>query len=199
MLGGGLRLLLQARAQRLAALLRLDDQALGLRRLALPRVRIAAAGPRGSGRALRGQALLAQVRRLPEDRQAEGADLPGLAEDVAARGGGMHSEVRRLKAEPAADRVARELELAEGEPVIVLQLLRFVDWRPWAFVTTWILLALAEGLLDEDFTRSAVRAVGGQYGLLIAHGWRTVEAVAADAEVTAALGLEVGDPHSAAA
>jgi hypothetical protein len=66
MLGGGLRLLLQARAQRLAALLRLDDQALGLRRLALPRVRIAAAGPRGSGRALRGQALLRRFVASPK-------------------------------------------------------------------------------------------------------------------------------------
>jgi GntR family transcriptional regulator len=121
--------------------------------------------------------------------------LTGLHEDVTARGGTLRSEVRRLERVPAPDWVAEELGLGEGDDVIVLDRLRFVDGVPWVVVATYLPYSLCPGLLDEDMRdRSLYALLEDGYGVRISHGRRSVEAVAAAAPVARALGIEERDP-----
>ncbi|QYJ17128.1 HTH-type transcriptional repressor NagR [Rubrobacter xylanophilus DSM 9941] len=122
-------------------------------------------------------------------------NLTGLYEDVSARGGTLRSKVRRLERVPAPDVVAKELELSKGDPVIVLDRLRFVNEIPWVVVTTYLPYDLCPQLLREDMEEQSLYAVLEQkYGIMISHGRRSVEAVSATAEIARALGIEVGDP-----
>lgn len=131
----------------------------------------------------------------PKVAEAMIESFSGLAEDVAARGGTLRNEVRRLEVAAAPHSVAGELELADGEPVIVLERLRIVDGRPWSLVTTFLPEARFPGLVEEDFERASLYAlIEGSYGVPIAHGRRTIEAIAADAATAAALGVRAGDP-----
>ena len=103
--------------------------------------------------------------------------------------------MRRLEVGEAPGAVAGELEIDPGDPVVELERLRIVDGRPWSLVMTWIPLAVGEGLLDEDFrTESLYGLLEGKYGVTIAQGRRTIEAIAADDVAAEALGVHAGDP-----
>lgn len=131
----------------------------------------------------------------PKVAEAMIESFSGLAEDVAARGGTLRNEVRRLEVTGAPHAVAGELELPEGEPVVLLERLRIVDGRPWSLVTTYLPDARFPGMTGEDFeTESLYALMEGRYGVPIAHGRRTIEAIAADEETAAALGVRAGDP-----
>ncbi len=131
----------------------------------------------------------------PKVAEAMTQYFSGLAEDVAARGGALRNVVRRLETAEAPPSVAAELELERGEQVVVLERLRIVDERPWSLVTTWIPAAIGGGLVDEDFeTASLYGLLEGEYGVSIAHGRRTIEAIAADDVASEALGVAAGDP-----
>ncbi|TCJ15964.1 GntR family transcriptional regulator [Rubrobacter taiwanensis] len=120
-------------------------------------------------------------------------NLTGLYEDVTARGGTLRSEVRRLERAAAPASVAAELGLEEGDPVIVLDRLRFVDGVPWVVVTTYLPYGLCPQLLEEDMSEQSLYAVLEQkYGIEISYGRRSVEAAAATPAVAEALGIEEG-------
>ncbi|QAY63123.1 GntR family transcriptional regulator [Xylanimonas allomyrinae] len=121
--------------------------------------------------------------------------LTGLFEDVAARGGHLRSAVRRVDLVPADERVADELGLQHGEPVIEIERLRFVDEEPWVLTVTHIPQALAPGLVHDDLTETSLYAIlETKYGVTLAHGRRTVEAVAAKSSIAASLGVPEGAP-----
>ncbi len=82
----------------------------------------------------------------PKVAEAMTQHFSGLAEEVAARGGSLHNEVRRLEVGAAPPAVAGELEIEPGDDVVVLERLRIVDGRPWSLVTTWIPLPMGEGV-----------------------------------------------------
>ena len=114
--------------------------------------------------------------------------LTGLYEDVAARGSHLRSDVRRLETVPADQRVADELQLAVGAPVIVLERLRFVDDEPWALTTSHLPYDLAPGLLGEDFTHASLYGLlEARHGVVLTHGRRGVEATLAGPDVARAL------------
>lgn len=121
--------------------------------------------------------------------------LTGLHEDVTARGGVLRSEVRRRESVPASAGVAAELGLGEGKPVILLDRLRLVDGVPWVLVVSYLPYDLCPRVLEEDLEHGSLYALlEGGCGVRISHGRRTVEAVAASAEVAGALGMEEKDP-----
>lgn len=122
-------------------------------------------------------------------------NLTGLYEDVTARGSTLRSEVRRLERSEAPPNVAEELRLEKGQPVVVLERLRFVDGVPWVVVTTYMPYELCSWLLKEDMEHQSLYALLEQkHGILISHGRRSVEAIAAAADIARALGIEEGDP-----
>lgn len=121
--------------------------------------------------------------------------LTGLHEDVTARGGVLRSEVRRRESMPASAGIAAELGINEGEPIILLDRLRLVDGVPWVRVVSYLPHALCPRVLEEDLEHGSLYALlEGACGVKISHGRRTVEAVAASAEVAGALGMEERDP-----
>lgn len=121
--------------------------------------------------------------------------LTGLYEDVVSRGGTLRSEVRRLECVPAPGWVAARLALKEGEPVIALDRLRFVNGVPWAVVTTYLPYKLCPQLVEEDMEhRSLYTVLEEEYGVRISYGRRSVEATLATAAVARALSIDVRDP-----
>lgn len=130
-------------------------------------------------------------------KTAEGLvqSLTGLYEDVAARGGELRSDVRRLEVVPADAQVASELRLEPDHPVIAIERLRFVDDEPWVLTITHIPQELAPGLLDEDLSRQSLYALlEGKCGVQLARGYRSVEASTAGAALARSLGISPGAP-----
>ena len=121
--------------------------------------------------------------------------LTGLYEDVAARGGHLHSQVRRQEVVPADDQIATHLALQLGAPVLAIERLRFVDNEPWVLVTTYLPYDVAPGLLEDDLREQSLYALlEDTYGVRLTHGQRGVEAVAAREDLAHALRIKVGDP-----
>lgn len=121
--------------------------------------------------------------------------LTGLHEDVVSRGGTLRSEVRRLERVPAPGWVAARLALEEGEPVIALDRLRFVNGVPWVVTTTHLPYSLCPQLLKEDMEYQSLYAVlEEKYGVRISYGQRSVEATLATAAVARSLGIGERDP-----
>ncbi|HEX8486991.1 MAG TPA: GntR family transcriptional regulator, partial [Propionibacteriaceae bacterium] len=120
--------------------------------------------------------------------------LTGLYEDVAARGGRLRSEVRRLEVVPADEQIAAALELPVGAPVTVLERLRFVDDEPWVLVTAHLPQDVAPGLVDDDLTEQSLYGLlERKYAVQLSHARRTVEATVAHDDLAEALGIRAGD------
>ena len=121
--------------------------------------------------------------------------LTSLTEDISARGGTLWSEVRHLERLPAPSAAAQELGLDVGDPVIVLDRLRFVDGSPWVSATAYLPYDLCPQLLEEDMTtQSLYSTLENKYGINIDRGRRSVEAARAPATVAQALGIKQGAP-----
>ncbi len=130
-------------------------------------------------------------------KTAEGLvqSLTGLFEDVAARGGKLHSQVRRLELTTADAAVAEALMIEVGAPVIVLDRLRFVDDVPWVLAITHVPYELAPGLLDEDLSDQSLYALlEDKYGVRLKSGRRSIEATTADTALARSLGIRRGAP-----
>jgi GntR family transcriptional regulator len=91
--------------------------------------------------------------------------------------------------------VAAHLGLEPGTSVIVIERLRFVQGEPIVLVTTYLPYALCPKVLDEDLSRQSLYALLEQeYGLVIARGRRTLEAVPANEYEAPLLQVEKGAP-----
>lgn len=120
--------------------------------------------------------------------------LTGLWEDVAARGSQLRSQVLRQEVVPADSKLAADLQISTGEPVILLERLRFVDGQPWALTITQLPQRLAPGLVHEDLTEQSLYALLEQsYGVRLVRGRRSVGATVASPELARSLGIAPGD------
>jgi len=118
--------------------------------------------------------------------------LTGLYEEVAARGGHVHSEVRRQELGPASDDVADALALAPGALVVIIERLRFVDGEPWSWTTTYLPEDVGSLVLHEDLRDQSLYALLARHGVRAVRGVRSAEAASADAEQGALLGVGTG-------
>lgn len=82
-------------------------------------------------------------------------------EDMAQRGYTLRTRVLRKEVQEAPKRVAKALQLKEGEKIIFLERLRFVEDEPVVWVQNHIPHHLCPGLLEEDLTDRSL------YGLLL--------------------------------
>lgn len=118
--------------------------------------------------------------------------LVGLAEDVRARGGQLRSVVRRSTVTLADDTVAADLCIPVGSQVVELERLRLIDEEPWSLTISQLPYEIGKGLLTEDLTATSLYTILEQrYGVHIARGRRSVEAMNAPAEVAHALKVPV--------
>jgi GntR family transcriptional regulator len=130
-------------------------------------------------------------------KTAEGLvqSLTGLFEDVAARGGRLRSEVRRLEIVPADAAVAAELDVPLGHRVVEIERLRFVDGEPWVLTITHLPAELAPGLVNDDLTHTSLYALlENKYQVRLVRGRRSVEASVAGTSLARSLGISRGAP-----
>lgn len=121
--------------------------------------------------------------------------LTGFYQDMAERGTPTNSKVLRQVVIPAPVKVAEQLQIEPGTPVVELQRLRFVEGVPLVLVTSFHPAARCPGLENVDFTEQSLYAyLENAYGLVVTSGRRFIEAVVADEDEAELLQVEVGSP-----
>jgi GntR family transcriptional regulator len=121
--------------------------------------------------------------------------LRGFHEDALATGQKPSTRVLRLAELPAEAEVAAALQVREGHPVIMLDRLRSLDGEPEVLVETYIPKQLCPGLLNENFTNASLyELLASKYGLEIASGDRSIEAIALNRHDARLLGVKAGSP-----
>lgn len=118
--------------------------------------------------------------------------LTGLYEEVAARGGHVHSDVRRQEVVPAEDEVADALGVAPGAPVVLIERLRYVDEEPWSWTTTYLPHEVGVLVLHDDLRDQSLYALLATHGIRAVRGVRSAEAASADEAQAALLGVGPG-------
>jgi GntR family transcriptional regulator len=122
-------------------------------------------------------------------------NLRGFYEDAVSKGQKPTTRVLELKVVPAEGELAEALKLNEGEPVIMLNRLRFLDGEPEVLVVTYIPEIKCPNLIREDLTnQSLYELLARKYGLVISQGRRTVEAIALDRADAKLLGMRPKSP-----
>lgn len=138
---------------------------------------------------VKGKGTFVAHRKVPESLVHT---LTGLYEEVEARGGHVHSDVRRQESLPADDEVADALGVAPGTPVVVIERLRYVDDEPWSWTTTYLPYEVGNLVLHADLREQSLYALLATHGIRAVRGVRSAEAASADAAQAALLGVDVG-------
>lgn len=120
--------------------------------------------------------------------------LVGLYDDVARRGGHVHSDVLRHERTVADAEVAGALEIAVGSPVVVLERLRHVDGEPWSLSTTWMPDAVGAVSLGVDLSEGSLYRLLADGGIVATQGVRSAEATVATHDQGVLLGITAGSP-----
>ncbi len=121
--------------------------------------------------------------------------LTGFHQDMVNRGHALTTQVLRNEVVGASQKVSEYLKIEVGSPVFCIERLRFVNNEPIVLVTTYLPQALCRGLERFDLgTRSLYDVLENELGLLLSHGRRTIEAVAADEREAQLLQVELRDP-----
>lgn len=120
--------------------------------------------------------------------------LRGLYADVEARGGKVHSDVRRQEVIPADDPVAEALRVTPGSSVVAIERLRYVADSPWSLTTTYLPARFAPLVLEADLRNQSLYALLARHGIRAHHGIRSVEATVATKVQAELLGISKGSP-----
>jgi GntR family transcriptional regulator len=117
-----------------------------------------------------------RVATAPEIRQPMGA-LYSLFSSVEASGLPQHSVVRALDIR-ADGVIAGRLDLEASIPLVYLERVRFAGDEPLALDRVWLPAAVAESLLDADFSHTSLYAeLAARTGLRLDHGREDIRAV----------------------
>jgi GntR family transcriptional regulator len=121
--------------------------------------------------------------------------MEGFHEDSIARGQKPTTQVLKFEVIGADAEVAQALRIAEGEPVIMLYRLRFLDDVPEVLVVSYLPEKLCPELLLEDCSsQSLYKTLARKFGLSISSGYRTIEAIALNRADARLLGVRTGSP-----
>ena len=121
--------------------------------------------------------------------------LTGFYQDMVDRGYTPITQVLQHEVEPATPMVAEYLKLDSGTPVFRIERLRFVENVPIVLVTTYLPYDLCPGLTAYDLSNQSLYAVlEKELGLVLSHGRRTIEAVAANEHEARLLKVNKCDP-----
>lgn len=121
--------------------------------------------------------------------------LTGFYQDMVDRGHNPVTQVLKQRVVAASPKVAAHLEVAPGTSVIEIDRLRFIQDEPIVLVTTYLPLALCPELVKADLSNQSLYTfLEKEYGLVIARGHRTIEAVPANEYEARLLRIEKGVP-----
>ncbi len=120
--------------------------------------------------------------------------LTSYSEEMARRG--MRPSARTLAFEqiPATARLAKELQLDEGQGVIRLRRLLLADEQPMSVDENFIPAWRVPGILEAGPPSSLYNVLGERYGLIIEWGEDTIEANAATPSIARLLQVDIGSP-----
>jgi GntR family transcriptional regulator len=119
----------------------------------------------------------------------------GLADDVSRRGARLISQVLRQQQVTADALVAELLRLTPGDPVVLIERVRYVDDEPWVHTTTWLPAQLVPGLEREDLSEQSLYALlRGRYDLVFGRVRRSIEAALAGDVTGRHLGIGPTEP-----
>ncbi|HZS87876.1 MAG TPA: GntR family transcriptional regulator [Chloroflexota bacterium] len=141
---------------------------------------------------VKGKGTFVAPRKL-EEKFVQRSD--GFYREMTARGLTVTTAVLEQRVVPPPPHVRQALRLAEGDGVIKLDRLRSIDGNILLFVQTYVPAVLCPDLADADLSSGSLYALlRERYGLSVASGTRTVEAVLAHPPLTALLGVARGNP-----
>jgi GntR family transcriptional regulator len=121
--------------------------------------------------------------------------MAGFHADMARRGLAVKVRVLEQKIVPADQRVANELSLTLGDPVVKIVRLRFVEGQPFDIATNYTPWVVFPGLEKEDLARGSIYAlIRTKFGVQIDHGVRLVEAVPCSPESAKLLRVKANAP-----
>lgn len=125
---------------------------------------------------------------------ASRAQITGLLENIVSMG--LHTSVKVIACEvlPASDAVARQLELAPGQPVHKAVRVRSTRAGPLSHITTHIPAELAQGFGRRELTRKPILLLLEASGVVIGRATQSITARLADAGVAPLLGVTLGSP-----
>ncbi len=121
--------------------------------------------------------------------------LTGFYQDMIEQGLEPTTHVLEQAVVPAEDEIAGHLGIAPGESVIKIVRLRSVQSTPIVLVTTFLPYALCPQLSEDDLSNQSLYALlENRYGLTIARGRRTIQAVLAEGQEAKLLEVQKGAP-----
>jgi GntR family transcriptional regulator len=141
---------------------------------------------------VKGKGTFVAQRKLQEKfiQRAE-----GFYDEMTSRGFDVRSSVREQRVVDPPVHVRESLLLPEGGRTIKLDRLRFVNDEPIQFVTTYLPLELCPDVVTADLSTGSLYALlRDRYGLSVASGLRTLEAVAAQRPIAVLLEVPKGAP-----
>ncbi|GAC1664051.1 MAG: GntR family transcriptional regulator [Ktedonobacteraceae bacterium] len=119
----------------------------------------------------------------------------GIYDDMERRGLTVATVVLRQAVIPASVEVATRLEISIDTPVHVIDRLRLVQEEKLLLSTSYLPETLCPGLIDEDLRYGSLyHLLREAYGLTIARGTRSLEAVGAGQWEARQLDLALGSP-----
>jgi GntR family transcriptional regulator len=139
---------------------------------------------------VKGKGTFVAPRKLQEKfiQRAE-----GFYDEMTQQGLTVRSSVLEQHVQPPPPHVQEQLALPDGSLTIKIGRLRFIEEQPLQVVTTYIPQLLCPGLELVDLTRASLYAVLRQrYGLAVASGTRTLEAIEAQQPITKLLAVPKG-------
>ncbi len=104
-------------------------------------------------------------------------ETAGFHADMARRGLSVKIRVLEQSLVPSDERVATELSLNLGAPVVKFVRLRYVDDKPFDIATNYLPAQLFPGLEHDDLATASLYALmQSKYGIRLDHGVRLAEA-----------------------
>ena len=120
--------------------------------------------------------------------------LTSYSEEMARRGMRPSAKTLAFEQIPATARLARELQIEEGQHVIRLRRLLLADEEPMSVDENFIPAWRVPGILDAGPPSSLYNVLGERYGLVIEWGEDIIEANAATPSIARLLKVDVGAP-----
>jgi GntR family transcriptional regulator len=121
--------------------------------------------------------------------------LTGFYQDMTERGLKPLTRVLQQEVIPANEKIARQLEIPTGSPVVHLRRLRFVNDEPIQLVTSYLPYQVCPQVAGTNFTsRSLYEFLENECGIKLGRARRYIEAVAANEAEARLLEIERGAP-----
>ncbi|WP_427017954.1 GntR family transcriptional regulator [Pseudarthrobacter sp. P1] len=120
--------------------------------------------------------------------------LTSYSEEMQRRGMTPAARVLSFEQIPATARLARELQMEEGQGVIRFRRLLLADNEPMSVDENFIPARRVPGILDQPPPASLYNVLSERYGLVMEWGEDTIEATAASPSIARLLQVEMGAP-----